>query len=239
MDKYKKVSYQEYLNRDYRVSHAPLFPEMDFYNSIRMGDVKKVRKLCSEPLHLKEGLGELSEDKLRNMKYHFVVTCGVVARICIEGGMMLSESYGMSDFYIQQADHASSVEEVSELHDEMCIAYAKRMREIAGEQIYSKPVTKCIDYIYDHFDERVKMRDLCEVIGLSEAYLSRLFKKETGLPVSRYILLKKIDTAKNMLRYSDYPIMHISNSLAFPSQSYFTRVFTNETGMTPGKFRDM
>ena len=72
MDKYKKISYQEYLNRDYRVSHAPLFPEMDFYNSIRMGDVKKVRKLCAEPLHLKKGLGELSEDKLRNMKYHFV-----------------------------------------------------------------------------------------------------------------------------------------------------------------------
>ena len=233
----KKVSYQEFLNRDYRVIHAPFLPEKDFYNSIRIGDVARVKALCNEPLHIKQGLGVLSEDPLQNMKYHFVVTTAVVARICIEAGMLLSESYKMSDYYIQQADIANTYEEISELHDEMCIAYTKRMRELSKENIMSRHVVKCIDHILEHLDEPIRMADLCELTGLSSGYLSRLFVKETGENISRYILMKKIETARNMLRHSDYPIMWISNALAFPSQSYFTRVFTKECGVTPAQFR--
>ena len=95
----------------------------------------------------------------------------------------------------------------------------------------------CIDYIQEHLDERIRMEDLCRLTSLSSAYLSRLFKKETGVAVSRYILLKKIDTARNMLLYSEYPIIRISDTLAFPSQSYFTHVFSKECGITPGEVR--
>ena len=236
--KSKTISYQEYLNRDLGVPHAPLLPEMDFYNSIRLGDVNKVKSLCSEPIHKKKGLGVLSDNKLQNMKYHFVVTTAMVARVCIEGGMQLSESYNMSDYYIRQADEATKIEEISELHDEMCLAYAKRMRQIAKENVFSRHVVLCMDYIYEHLDERIRMEDLCKVTGLSQGYLSRLFKNETGVSVSRFVLMKKIETARNMLKHSDYPIMWISNTLAFPSQSYFTRVFTQELGVTPKSYRD-
>ena len=90
----------------------------------------------------------------------------------------------------------------------------------------------------EHLDERIRVDDLCGVCGLSGGYLSRLFKAETGVSISRFILIKKIETARNMLKHSDYPIMWISNALAFPSQSYFTRVFTKECGVTPGRFRE-
>ena len=236
--KSKKISYQEYLNRDYMVIHAPLLPEKDFYNSIRLGDVSKVRQLCKEPLHQKEGLGLLSDDAVQNMKYHFVISTAMIARICIEGGMQLSESYRMSDYYIQQCDILTSINEISDLHDEMSMAYAKRMRTLAKENVMSRHVVKCIDYILEHLDKRITMETLCELTGLSEGYLSRLFKKETGVSVSEYILAKKIETACNMLRHSDYPIMWISNALAFPSQSYFTRVFAKECGVTPARYRD-
>jgi len=234
----KKISYQEFLNRDYRIIHAPLLPEQDFYNSIRLGDVAKVRRLCKEPLHLKEGLGELSEDSVQNMKYHFVISTAMIARTCIEGGMQLSESYSMSDYYIQQCDLLGSISEISDLHDDMSLAYARRMRSLAKENVMSRHVVKCIDYILEHLDERINMTKLCELTGLSEGYLSRLFKKETGVSISDYILAKKVETACNMLKHSDYPIMWISNALAFPSQSYFTRVFTKECGTTPAKYRD-
>ena len=233
-----KISYQEFLNRDYRMIHASLLPEKDFYNSIMLGDISKVRKLCRDRFHKKEGLGKLAEDDLQNIKYHFVITTAMIARICIEGGMQLSESFSMSDYFILQADQAGSVEEISELHDEMAIAYTTRMREIAGGDTFSRHITMCIDYIMEHLDERIRAEDLCSYTGLSAGYLSRLFKTETGVTVSRFILMKKIETACNMLKHSDYPIMWISNALAFPSQSYFTRIFTKECGVTPKKFRE-
>jgi AraC-like DNA-binding protein len=232
------IQYRKFLQRETATIHAPYLPEMDFYAAIRAGDVKRVRKLCSEEFHKKPGFGKLSKDKLRNMKYHFVITTAMVARSCITGGMPMSESYGMSDYYIELCDRADSIEKISSLHDEMCIAYAKAMKDKDKEHIYSKQVTKCIDYILEHLDTRIKIEDLSEVTGLSNSYLSRLFKKETGMAVSRYILVKKIETACNMLSFSDYPIMWISNALAFPSQSYFTKVFTSECGMTPKRYRE-
>ncbi len=232
------IQYRKFLQRETATVHAPFLPEMDFYAAIRSGDVRRVRKLCSEEFHKKPGFGRLSRDKLRNMKYHFVITTAMVARSCITGGMPMSESYGMSDYYIELADRADSVEKISAIHDEMCIAYAVAMKDKDHDNIYTKQVAACIDYILEHLDTRIRIEDLSEVANLSTSYLSRLFKKETGMAVSRYILVKKIETACNMLSFSDYPIMWISNALAFPSQSYFTRVFTAECGMTPKRYRE-
>ena len=69
-------------------------------------------------------------------------------------------------------------------------------------------------------------------------YLSRLFKKETGVSVSAYIRSQKIDMAKNLLRFSDYSMIDIANRLSFSSQSHFIQQFREVVGMTPKKYRD-
>lgn len=233
-----KISYQQYLHREYNIIHAPFQPEMEFYDAIKSGDVTKVNELCSERFHDKQGFGTLSDDPVQSLKYHFVISTAMIARMCIQSGLQLSESYNMSDYYIQQADHAKTLEEISELHDEMCIAYTKRMRKLHKEAVCARPVIECIDYIYDHLSTRITMDDLSAAVGLSNAYISRLFKKETGYTVSEYILLKKLETAQSMLSYSEYSIAQISDALAFPSQSYFTKVFKKQFGTTPKQYAD-
>ena len=57
------------------------------------------------------------------------------------------------------------------------------------------------------------------------------------MSVSEYISRKKIETAKNMIDYSEYSITDISSILAFPSQSYFVKVFKQYVGLTPGKYK--
>ena len=235
--KRKRISYQDYLNREQRQPHAPLTAEVNFLNLIKVGDVRKVKALCKEPFHEKEGLGVLSDDALTNIKYHFVITAAIIARSCIEGGMSMPESYGMSDYYIRLADDANSKEEITEIHGEMCVAYAMRMHEVSKEDIFSRHVADCIDYIYEHLDKKIRMEDLCRISGLSEGYLSRLFRSETNMTITEYITSKKIETARNMLKNSDYPIVWISETLAFPSQSYFTRVFTRCCKVTPARYR--
>ena len=57
--------------------------------------------------------------------------------------------------------------------------------------------------------------------------------------VKDYIIKAKIDTAKNILRYSDFSILDISISLGYSSQSAFTAAFRKLVGMTPKKYRDV
>jgi YesN/AraC family two-component response regulator len=233
----KELFYKEYIQREDGFIRAPYNPEIEFYSTIKAGNVSKVRELCKDKLVDKPGLGRLSEDPLQNLKFHFVVTTALVARYCIQGGMDMSEAYSLSDIYIQKADKAKTTKEISELHPEMCIDYTKRMHSLRKNSVCSLQISKCIDYIYDHLHERITVTDLADHVNLNPSYLSRLFKKETGASISEYIRRQKIETAKNMLSYSEYRPAEIALTLAFPSQSYFTEVFHKYTGLTPKEYR--
>ena len=221
----KELVYREFVQRENNLLRAPYNPEVSFYTAIKEGDVAKVEQLCQESLLDKEGLGTLSDHYLQNIKYHYVITTAIIARYCIEGGMELSNAYSLSDFYIQKADRCK-------------MDYAKRMRNLRKSKISSLHIAVCLDYIYDHLHTHITAEQLAKLTGLNISYLSRLFKKETGQTISNYIRDKKIETAKNMLLYSDFSPSEIASILAFPSQSYFTEVFRKTTGVTPRKYQE-
>lgn len=235
----EEIFYKEYTRRENEVLRAPYNPELEFYSVIKFGDVEKTRELCKEPLHTKEGMGILSEDPLQNMKYHFTITTAIVARYCIEGGMDLPQAYGLSDFYILKVDKYKTVEDISALHAIMCEDYAKHMKDLRKKKVSSIHIVKCIDYIYDHLHTRITVKLLAKITGVSSPYLSRLFKKETGISISQYIQTCKIETAQNMLIYSEHSLAQISATLAFSSQSYFNEVFKKHTGLTPLEYRSL
>ncbi|SEG11551.1 AraC-type DNA-binding protein [Eubacterium ruminantium] len=232
----KELSYREYILREEYLIHAPFDPEMEFYNAVKSGDRKKVESFLTEPFCKKEGLGSLSDNPLQNFKYHFAITAAILTRECIKAGLMHEEAYTLSDLYIHKADKCISMDALSELHRKMVRDYTKRMHSLTTNTVISRHIIKCLNYIYDHIHERITLEDIASETMLSSAYLSRLFKKEMHMPVSEYISRKKIETAKNMIRYSDYSIAEISNILAFPSQSYFIKVFRKYTGTTPGSY---
>lgn len=219
------------------ILHAPYNPELEFYSVIKSGNVEKTKELCKESLLSKVGLGSLSKNKLKNICYHFIITTALVARYCIEGGMDLTTSYSLSDFYIQKADECKTPEEISELHYVMCLDYAKRMKNLRKKKICSKHIAICIDYICENLHTRITIKELAERVKLEQSYLSKLFKKEVGVTISEYIQEKKIETAQNMLIYSEFAPAEISSILAFPNQSYFTEVFKKWTGMTPKQYQ--
>ena len=234
----KELSYKEFVQRESNLPRAPYDPELEFYSLIRLGDEKKVKELCQQKFMDKPGLGILSNNPLTNIRYHFVITTAMIARYCIQGGMEVALAYSLSDFYIQKADNSSSSREVSDLHPVMCLDYTRRMRALRKSKICSRPVSICMDYIYDNLHTRITLNTLAKHADLSPSYLSRLFHTETGVTVSDYIQQKKIETAQNMLLYSSYTPSDIAAILAFPSQSYFTEIFRKRTGMTPVKYRD-
>jgi len=127
------------------------------------------------------------------------------------------------------------------IHDtvhEMAKDFTGKMVLQKKSSILSKPVTQCVDYIYSNIKERITIADLAAYTGLSESYLSRVFKQNLGVSISDYIREKKIEKATHLLKYSDKPIIDIANYLSFSSQSHFIQIFEGFTGLTPKKYRD-
>ena len=228
----------EFVNQEMLNRHRGIESEFDFYDAIATGDLEAVKENCRNKMFINmEGVGKLSKDPLRNMKYHFVVAAAMIVRYCVHNGMELEKAYSLSDFYILKADETKTIEKLNKLHDEMCIDICTQMRELHKQQILSKPLVLCMDYIYSHIHYRITIEELAEHLNLSTSYLSRLFKKEMGINVSQYINELKIEQAKNMLQNSDMKIIEIANYLSFSSQSHFIQVFRKITGVTPNKYR--
>ena len=221
------------------VSHRDPGEEFQFYRAVAEGRVSDVQQNCiSGAFENPEGVGRLSDNPLTNLRYHFVVTAALITRFCMEGGMALEEAFGLSDDYIQKMDRCTSLAEIVLLHDQMALDYAGRMLSLKKRAASSKQVAEAIDYIYVHITERFTVDDLAKAICISPTYLSRIFKQETGVSVSEYIRQRKIDMAKNLLRFSDHNLVEIANMLSYSSQSHFIQHFHAQTGMTPKVYRD-
>lgn len=222
-----------------RRNHRPLSEETAFWHAVSTGDVEYVRRSCSQnPFDKLEGMGVLSRDPVVNMKYHFVVTTALITRFCVDAGMEMEQAFRLSDFYILKLDGLHTVQAVVTLHDQLVLDFTGKMRLMATNPKTSKPVAECIEYIYVHIQERITVDCLALHTGLSPSHLSRLFKQETGVSISDYIREKRVEKAQELLRFCDFSLIEIANFLSFSSQSHFTQVFREFTGMTPKKYRD-
>ncbi len=231
----KQLAEALFTQREALFERASFDREIALYESIGSGDLEMMR-FFSAPLFC-EGCGVLSKDALRNLKYHFVVTAALIARFCIKSGMSPELSYQLSDLYIMQADESRTEEEVRAVHQAMLEDYTRRMQQVRCSKIYSKQIVKAIAYINDHLHCRIFLGDAAEALGLNEAYLSRLFKAETGSNFSEFVSRRKIEYAANLMRYSGYNDAEISSLLCFSSQSYFIKQFRRFMGLTPREYR--
>ena len=156
----------------------------------------------------------------------------------MDSGLGHDEAYMIADIYSRKSDRAASCADLQVLLEDMCTDYAKRICEIKKDNIMSIHIRKCIDHIYEDLNADLSARGLAELTGLNESYLQKLFKKETGQTVKAYVTAAKMDTAQNLLRYSDLGCSEISASLGYSSQSAFTYAFRKFTGITPKRYRE-
>ena len=229
----------EFEKHEILEEHHSLEEENAFYEAVSNGDINYIENHCkNNDFKDSTSFGKLSEVSLQSMRYHFVITAAMIARTCVHKGMEHEKSFTLSDFYINKMDACQTTQEIADLHDAMCIDYCQKMYQLKNKASHlSKPIVLALDYIYNHIHYRITIKEIAEYLKLSESYLSKLFHKEIGIPISQYILDKKIDKAKNLLQYSEYTIVEIANYLAFSSQSHFIQVFQKKTGLTPHKYR--
>ena len=92
-------------------------------------------------------------------------------------------------------------------------------------------------FIRDNLNRPLSIKDVAQYLHLSTRHLSRLFINHLGISYTAFVRKERIDSAAEMLRMTNLDIKDISERYCFSSVHYFTRVFQEETGLTPGKYR--
>ncbi len=97
---------------------------------------------------------------------------------------------------------------------------------------------RILTYITENLhDSAMTVTELCRRFYISESQLRRNLHKATGLNPNEYLLLLRLNQAKNELSYSRKTIKQIAEECGFSSPYYFTRRFTSHFGLSPTAWR--
>ena len=111
-------------------------------------------------------------------------------------------------------------------------------RDSAARPARHDKIAGALQYIDAQIMDDLSLSKLSKIAHLSPYHFARRFKQSTGLTPHQYILQRRIDEAKRLLRDTTLDLAEIAQRLGFRDQSHFTARFRKATGMTPKRWRD-
>lgn len=193
---------------------------------------------------LEEGCDQLYySDKKRPWKKYFINFSGELAR-------KLTEGYGVSGIaHFEGLDIKDELLRIIELgkigeedHTEALILILNeimiKLREHSRNKLKTRTVEEEMkDFLNTKTESVFRIEELCHHVSRSESQTIRLFKAAYGMPPYAYVLSKKIELAKKLLRDTNLSVKEISSKLCFADEYYFSNVFKKKTGTPPSAYR--
>ncbi|SDX99585.1 response regulator [Paenibacillus sp. CF384] len=99
-------------------------------------------------------------------------------------------------------------------------------------------VERARTYIVQHVNRDLSLQEVAEHVGMNAAYLSVLFKEETGETYIKFLTRYRMELAKMLLRRG-LKVNEVSERVGYHTYRHFSEVFKKCTGTTPGQYREM
>ena len=99
-------------------------------------------------------------------------------------------------------------------------------------------IEKAIRYLEEHYAESLTMSDVAEHVYLNSSYFSRLFREETGITFTNYLMRTRIGAAKKLMDDESWKLYDIAARVGYSNPQYFSTVFKEIEGVTPTQYRE-
>ncbi|MBQ2743488.1 MAG: helix-turn-helix domain-containing protein [Oscillospiraceae bacterium] len=99
-------------------------------------------------------------------------------------------------------------------------------------------IDSAINYMEEHFSEKLSLDDLCKIAGMSRRSFTSHFKRITNLTPLQYILSIRLQTAFKLIAETDMLFDEVAHSTGLGNHSNLARVFIKNLGVTPSRFAE-
>jgi AraC family transcriptional regulator len=99
-----------------------------------------------------------------------------------------------------------------------------------------KALARVLEYMHANLAADIGLKELATLAGYSPQHFKRAFKISKGLPPHQFLLVSRIERAKELLRQPNNTIAGVALACGFSSQPHLTSVFRRLTGITPGRW---
>ncbi|MDR1272856.1 MAG: helix-turn-helix transcriptional regulator [Clostridiales Family XIII bacterium] len=224
-----------YTDREAMFRHSPYALEEKLSTAVTKGDGEAALVALRE-ITAQGDKAVLAKDSLRSAKNSMIGSIAFLSRAAIQGGVSANDAFALSDALTRRVEEMAARDAVLAFEENILLQFIALVRQRL-EASYSATVVKVMHYVENHLDTKVSLNAAAAYAGVHPAYLSSRFRRETGLSFTEYTAMRKVQESCYFVRHTGYSISQIALLYGFSSQSYYTTIFKNVTGMTPIEYR--
>lgn len=229
------VRYSEINGFDFEVGYSyTTEQEKSLSEYLKNFNSEAAKKLIDELLKLDANGEKRSPISFRCMIYDII---GTVVKTIYDMGIDGEEFLKLINIFenVEKCNTASQIQELLSQVIDDCCSFVSGKTEKTDKKIVEHIKTFIA---LNYGDSNLSVAMIAQRFDRNANYLSTLFKKETTITLSAYITDVRIEKAKEILKNGHLKLEKVANLCGYDSVRTFSRVFTNQVGISPGKYRE-
>jgi two-component system response regulator YesN len=225
----KNYAYVDPEHLDY-----PIVKEDQLLEAIENGDKAESQRILNEILGY---IFFSSSGSIEVMRARVIELVVLLSRAAIRGGGDVEQIFGLNYTYLGKIYSFRNIDEIAFWLSGIMARFTDQVFSLSNVK-HADVIYRAVDYVKKNYMKRITLEETAEIVFLSPAYFSRIFKEEMGANFNSHVNQVRVEAAKKMLLNDAVSLMDISTLVGFEGQSYFSKVFKKMTGVTPGKYRE-
>ena len=179
---------------------------------------------------------EYAGNDMRNGK-NYTIVLSVLLRKAVENGFVHpAHIHSVSADFMHHIENAASGYDLIRLNELMVRRFCALINEFSLRD-FSPFIRDVINHVDFNLPEHLTVASLAQQFKVSPGSLSAQFRREKGMPLTEYIIVKRLERARSMLCGTGLYIKEIVDQCGFMDGCYFSRLFKRQFGVSPAEFR--
>lgn len=189
---------------------------------------------------LNEILGHIffsSSGTIEIMRARVIELVVLLSRAAIRGGADAEQIFGLNYMYLNKISSFRNIDEIAYWLSGILGRFTDQVFNLTNVK-HADVIYRAIDHVRKNYMKKITLEDTAARVFLSPAYFSRIFKEEMKENFNSYVNSVRVDAARRLLLKENIPLVEIATMVGFEGQSYFSKVFKKNVGVTPGRYRE-
>lgn len=220
--------------QDNETENYPVEKEKELLSLISLGDKAGSQKVLNEILgHIFFSTG----GNFEVVKARILELVVLLSRAALEGGADVEQIFGLNYKYLSQIHSFKTVDELSFWLSGIMVRFTDCVFNLTNVK-HIDVIYKVVDYVKRNYMKKITLDEVASYVHLSTSYFCAVFKEEMKCNFNSYVNRIRIETSKKLLMDNTISLVDIANMVGYEDQSYFSKVFRNLVGISPGKYRE-
>ena len=177
-----------------------------------------------------------TSDPIRNAKNYCIIMNTLLRKAAERGGVHPIYLDRMSSSFAVKIEECELPQDCTNLMSQMYRDYTRLVKKHSFRS-YSPVVRRVILAVESDLSRELSTATLSDSQGISAGYLSAVFKRETGVTLTEFIRMRRMEYAQYLLDSTSLQIQTVALHCGILDLQYFSKLFKRHTGMTPSEYR--